>query len=145
MRELYQTGYMHNRVRMIVASFLIKNCMVDWRLGASWFWDCLFDADMASNSASWQWVAGCGADAAPFFRIFNPVTQATKFDPKGIYIKRYCPELSSLDVPDVFAPWEVDPARLASCSVVLGKTYPLPIVDLKQSRLRALEALKSLS
>ncbi|WP_417789167.1 cryptochrome/photolyase family protein [Terasakiella pusilla] len=135
MRELWQTGYMHNRVRMIVASFLIKNLMIDWRLGERWFWDCLFDADHANNAASWQWVAGCGADAAPFFRIFNPVTQSKKFDPEGEYIRTFVPELANMDSKYIHEPWTCpSPA----------KGYPRPIVDLKPTRERALEAFKSL-
>ena len=103
MRELWQTGYMHNRVRMVVGSFLVKNLLIHWHSGEQWFWDCLVDADLASNSASWQWVAGCGADAAPFFRIFNPITQSEKFDKQGDYIRRYVPELS--DMPQsIFMP-----------------------------------------
>ena len=106
MRELWQTGFMHNRVRMITGSFLIKNLLLDWRHGERWFWDTLVDADPASNSASWQWVAGCGADAAPYFRIFNPVTQGQKFDPDGDYVRRYVPELSALPNKYIFNPWE---------------------------------------
>ncbi len=140
MRELWQTGYMHNRVRMIVASFLVKNQLTHWREGAEWFWDCLLDADLASNSASWQWVAGCGADAAPYFRIFNPVTQSKKFDPEGKYIRRYCPELSRLPNKYFFAPWEASETVLQAAGVCLGKNYPHPIVDLKLTRARALAA-----
>ena len=132
MRELWQTGYMHNRVRMIVASFLVKNLLIDWREGASWFWDCLFDADLASNSASWQWCAGCGADAAPYFRIFNPVLQSQKFDPDAEYIRRYCPELSNLPIKYQHQPWMSD-------QVV---DFPEPMVDLKTTRLRAIEWYK---
>jgi deoxyribodipyrimidine photo-lyase len=144
MRELWQTGYMHNRVRMVVGSFLVKNLLIDWRLGASWFWDTLVDADLANNSASWQWVAGSGADAAPFFRIFNPVTQAKKFDPDGMYIKRYVPELAKLDPPELFAPWEAKTERLEEKGFILGQDYPFPIVDIAVSRQRALEAFKHL-
>ena len=140
MRQLWQTGWMHNRVRMIVASFLIKNCLIDWREGERWFWDCLLDADLASNSASWQWVAGCGADAAPFFRIFNPVTQAKKFDPTGVYIKRYVPELAQLPEKYTAAPWTAPSEVLQEAGIVLGKDYPKPIVDLQQTRQRALAA-----
>ncbi|WP_262696209.1 cryptochrome/photolyase family protein [Kordiimonas aquimaris] len=144
MRELWQTGYMHNRVRMIVASFLIKNLLIDWRKGEVWFWDTLVDADLANNSASWQWVAGSGADAAPYFRIFNPVSQGLKFDPKGVYIRKYVPELQ--DMPDkyLFAPWEAPADVLENAGVGLGTDYPKPIVDLKTSRVRALDAFKSL-
>ncbi len=144
MRELWLTGYMHNRVRMIVASFLVKNLGIDWRLGAKWFWDTLFDADLANNSASWQWVAGCGVDAAPFFRIFNPVTQAKKFDPDGTYIRRFVPELSELPSRYIGAPWEMPSSELARCGVVLGRDYPLPIVNLKNSREAALQSFKEL-
>ncbi|MDN3650748.1 deoxyribodipyrimidine photo-lyase [Reinekea marina] len=145
MRELWQTGYMHNRVRMITASFLVKNLMVDWRIGAKWFWDCLVDADLANNSASWQWVAGCGTDAAPYFRIFNPVTQSEKFDPKGLYIKQYLPELKALPIKYLFRPWEAPEDVLAMAQVSLGDTYPKPMVDLKASRERALLAYKNIS
>lgn len=144
MRELWETGYMHNRVRMIVGSFLIKNLLLDWRHGERWFWDCLFDADLANNSASWQWVAGCGADAAPYFRIFNPVTQGQKFDPNGSYIRQYIPELKDLSDKYIHAPWEAPDMVLRHANVQLGKTYPNPIVDLGLSRKRALEAFKSL-
>ncbi len=144
MRELYQTGYMHNRVRMIVGSFLVKNCLMHWHHGERWFWDCLFDADYASNSAGWQWIAGCGADAAPFFRIFNPVTQGQKFDPDGVYIKQYCPELTNMPIKHLHAPWQAKSDVLQQAGVELGVDYPLPIVDLKTSRERALEAFKSL-
>lgn len=141
MRELWQTGYMHNRVRMVVASFLVKHLVLDWRCGARWFWDTLVDADMASNSASWQWVAGCGADAAPYFRIFNPVTQGSKFDPRGEYTRRFVPELARMPDKYLFAPWGAPPDILRQAGVVLGKDYPLPIVDHKTARARALEAL----
>lgn len=140
MRELWQTGFMHNRVRMITASFLVKNLLIDWRLGAEWFWDCLLDADLASNSASWQWVAGCGTDAAPYFRIFNPVTQGEKFDSDGEYIKQYIPELSDLPMKYLCKPWEAPEELLAKANITLGKTYPFPIVDIRESRERALNA-----
>ncbi len=140
MRELWQTGYMHNRVRMIVASFLVKNLLQDWREGAAWFWDCLLDADLANNSASWQWVAGSGADAAPYFRIFNPVLQGKKFDPDGEYVKRFCPELGSLPSKYIHNPWEASADFLQQHHILLDQTYPSPIVDLKQSRQRALDA-----
>ncbi|SNY94236.1 deoxyribodipyrimidine photo-lyase [Cohaesibacter sp. ES.047] len=145
MRELWQTGYMHNRVRMIVASFLIKNLRIDWRKGEAWFWDTLVDADLASNSASWQWVAGCGADAAPYFRVFNPALQAEKFDPKGDYIRQYVPELARLPQKHLAKPWEAPEAVLSEAGVALGKDYPLPMVDLKKSRAAALEAYQALS
>ncbi|WP_440616541.1 cryptochrome/photolyase family protein [Cysteiniphilum sp. 6C5] len=144
MRELWQTGFMHNRVRMIVASFLTKNCHIHWRHGARWFWTCLFDADLANNSANWQWVAGSGADAAPFFRIFNPVTQAQKFDGEGEYIRRYVPELSKLPNKYLFSPWLAPEDVLQSADIALGKDYPYPIVDLKLSREEALVNYKNL-
>ena len=144
MRELWQTGYMHNRVRMIVASFLVKNCLVHWWHGQQWFWDCLVDADLASNSASWQWVAGCGADAAPYFRIFNPVTQGEKFDPSGEYTRHYLPELKALPNKYLFKPWLAPDDVLREAKIELGETYPEPVVDLKASREQALNAFKSL-
>ena len=145
MRELWETGYMHNRVRMIVASFLVKNLLIDWRKGAAWFWDCLFDADLANNSASWQWVAGCGADAAPYFRIFNPLLQSEKFDPEGEYVRRYVPELARLPTPYLHFPSKAPEAVLARSEVILGNTYPMPIVELNSSRDAALQAFKNLS
>ena len=144
MRELWQTGYMHNRVRMIVGSFLVKNLLLHWHHGREWFWDCLVDADLASNSASWQWIAGCGADAAPYFRIFNPVTQGEKFDASGEYTRRFIPELSRLPDKYLFKPWMASEDVLAEAGIRLGDDYPLPVVDLKASRERALEAFKSL-
>jgi deoxyribodipyrimidine photo-lyase len=144
MRELYQTGYMHNRVRMIVASYLVKNLLIDWREGERWFWDCLLDADSASNSAGWQWVAGSGADASPYFRIFNPILQGEKFDKEGAYVKKYCPELSKLGKKFLHKPWEASEQELLSANIVLGKDYPKPIVDLKTSRVRALDAYKTI-
>jgi len=136
MRELWHTGWMHNRVRMIVASFLTKNLRLHWRHGARWFWDTLVDADLANNTQGWQWTAGTGADAAPYFRIFNPVTQASRFDARGSYIRRWCPELKDLPDKALFAPWEHDDARKAC-----APTWPAqPIVDLKASREKALAA-----
>lgn len=140
MRELWQTGYMHNRVRMIVGSFLVKNLLIHWKRGERWFWDCLLDADIANNSASWQWVAGSGADAAPYFRIFNPVTQAQKFDPDGKYIKKFIPELAQLPTKYLFEPWKAPSFVLNSARVTLGENYPKPIVDLAISHKRALSA-----
>lgn len=144
MRELWQTGYMHNRVRMIVGSFLVKNLLLHWGNGERWFWDTLLDADLANNSASWQWVAGCGADAAPYFRIFNPVTQGQKFDVDGRYTRHYVPELAHMPDKYLFNPWEAPKEVLSGAKVLLGKTYPHPIIDLKASRERALAAFKTL-
>lgn len=145
MRELYQTGYMHNRLRMIVGSFLVKNLLLDWRDGEAWFWDCLFDADPASNRAGWQWIAGCGADAAPYFRVFNPITQGQKFDPDGRYTRKFVPELARLPDKYLFNPFDAPPEVLRDAGVQLGKTYPRPLVDVKQSRLRALDRFAALS
>jgi deoxyribodipyrimidine photo-lyase len=145
MRELWCTGYMHNRVRMITASFLVKNLLQDWRHGERWFWNSLLDADLANNASSWQWVAGCGADAAPYFRIFNPVTQGKKFDPTGEYVRRHVPELARLPDKFVHAPWEAPEETLRAAGIELGATYPAPIVDLAESRRRALDAYGSLS
>lgn len=144
MRELWQTGYMHNRIRMIVGSFLVKNLRLHWHHGERWFWDTLVDADLANNSASWQWIAGCGADAAPYFRIFNPVTQGKKFDPNGSYVRRFIPEIASLPDKYLFSPWETPDHILKESGIELGNTYPNPIVDLKQSRDAALAAFQSL-
>lgn len=144
MRELWQTGYMHNRVRMIVGSFLVKNLLLHWHHGEAWFWDCLVDADLANNAASWQWVAGSGADAAPYFRIFNPVTQGEKFDPHGEYTRHFVPELKNLPDKYLFHPWDAPEATLKSAGVILGKTYPKPIIDLKSSREKALAAFAKL-
>lgn len=144
MRELWQTGYMHNRVRMIVGSFLVKNLRLHWRNGERWFWDTLVDADLANNSAGWQWIAGCGADAAPYFRIFNPVTQGRNFDPGGGYVRRYIPEIAALPDRYLFSPWEAPKNVLKDADIELGSSYPAPIVDLKQSREAALRAFQSL-
>jgi deoxyribodipyrimidine photo-lyase len=144
MRQLWQTGWMHNRVRMIVASFLVKHLLLDWRLGEAWFWDTLVDADLANNAASWQWVAGCGADAAPFFRIFNPVLQGQKFDPDGAYVVRFAPELGRLDRRYIHAPWDAPEAALAAAGIVLGETWPVPIAGLAEGRARALAAFAGL-
>jgi deoxyribodipyrimidine photo-lyase len=144
MRQLWQTGWMHNRVRMVVASFLVKHLLTDWRCGESWFWDTLVDADPANNPASWQWVAGCGADAAPYFRIFNPVLQGQKFDPDGRYVHAYVPEIAKLPNEFVHRPWDAPPLVLASAGVRLGETYPLPIVDHAAARARALAAFAAL-
>ncbi len=144
MRELWQTGFMHNRVRMVTGSFLVKNLRVHWHHGERWFWDTLIDADLASNSASWQWLAGCGADAAPYFRIFNPVLQGKNFDPNGDYIREFVPELANLPIRFLYSPWEASQEVLQSSGITLGVTYPRPIIDLKDSRDKALEAFQSL-
>ena len=140
MHELWQTGTMHNRIRMITASFLTKNLLIDWREGERWFWDTLVDADAASNPAGWQWVAGCGADAAPWFRVFNPVLQGEKFDPEGSYVRRYVLQLGKVPARFIHRPWEASPEVLAAADVSLGTTYPRPLVDLAASRRRALSA-----
>ena len=145
MRELWHTGGMHNRVRMIVASFLVKHLLLPWQKGEEWFWDTLVDADLANNAVSWQWVAGCGADAAPYFRIFNPSLQSQKFDFKGTYIKHWVPELQTLDSPYIHSPWQAPPEVLERAGIKLGTTYPFPIVDHAFARKRALGILQSLS
>ncbi|WP_206682756.1 cryptochrome/photolyase family protein [Chthonobacter albigriseus] len=144
MRQLWQTGFIHNRVRMIVASFLIKHLLIDWRIGEAWFWDTLVDADPANNAASWQWVAGSGADAAPYFRVFNPISQGEKFDPDGAYVRRYVPELNG--VPDEFVhrPWEMPRSETGNQTPTLLRTYPQPIVDHASARERALRAFETL-
>jgi deoxyribodipyrimidine photo-lyase len=144
MRELWHTGWMHNRVRMIVASFLVKHLLIDWRRGEEWFWDTLVDADPASNAASWQWVAGSGADAAPFFRILNPVLQGEKFDPQGAYVRRWVPELAALPDATLHRPWTAGELTLRDAGIVLGRTYPRPIVDHDHARARALAALRNI-
>ena len=145
MRELWHTGYMHNRVRMIAASFLAKNLCIPWQLGAKWFWDCLLDADLANNSASWQWVAGSGSDAAPYFRVFNPVLQGQKFDPDGDYIRRYIPELAALPTEYLAHPWTAPASVLASAGIQLGITYPEPCLDLEKTRASALAAFQRMN
>ena len=144
MRQLWHTGWMHNRVRMIVASFLVKHLLIHWRDGEAWFWDTLVDADLPNNSANWQWIAGCGADAAPYFRIFNPVLQGRKFDPDGDYVRAWVRELARLDAKFIHAPWDTPEKTLAEAGVVLGRSYPKPIVDLAEGRARALRALASI-
>jgi deoxyribodipyrimidine photo-lyase len=144
MRELWTTGWMHNRVRMIVASFLTKNLLIPWQEGAAWFWDTLVDADLAGNTLGWQWAAGCGADAAPYFRIFNPVLQSQKFDAAGAYLRRWVPELARLPDAALHAPWAAKPALLAAAKLRLGQDYPLPLVDLGESRERALAAYEGI-
>ncbi len=145
MRQLWQTGWMHNRARMVAASFLTKHLLIDWRQGEEWFWDTLVDGDHASNAAGWQWVAGSGADAAPYYRIFNPVLQGLKFDPDGAYVRRFVPELAGLPDGFIHAPWTAPPLVLAAAGVRLGETYPAPIVDHDFARARALEAYKELA
>ena len=144
MRELWATGWMHNRVRIITASFLVKDLLVPWQRGAEWFWDTLVDADLASNTLGWQWTAGCGADAAPYFRVFNPTLQSEKFDPSGEYLSRWLPELKTLPLPWLHAPWTAPAHILKQAGVRLGKTYPLPIVDHHEARQRALQSLAQL-
>jgi deoxyribodipyrimidine photo-lyase len=144
MRQLWQTGTMHNRVRMVVASFLVKHLLIDWREGERWFWDTLVDADAASNPANWQWVAGCGADAVPYFRVFNPILQGAKFDPLGDYVRRWVPELARLPAALIHQPWKAAPLELESAGVRLGSSYPEPIVEHHAGRERALVAYAKL-
>jgi deoxyribodipyrimidine photo-lyase len=139
MRELWQTGWMHNRVRMITASLLIKNLGVHWLRGAEWFWDTLVDADLANNTMGWQWVAGCGADAAPYFRVFSPQRQGERFDKQGAYVRRWVPELEHLPDKYIHSPWEAPPLVLQQANIELGVDYPAPIIDLSASRKEALE------
>ncbi len=143
MRQLWTTGWMHNRVRMITASFFVKHLLADWKIGEEWFWDTLCDADPANNVVNWQWIAGCGPDAAPFFRIFNPVLQGEKFDPAGSYVKRFVPELGRLDDAWIHKPWDAPDAVLSRAGVELGRTYPRPIVDHTAARNRALDLFRS--
>jgi deoxyribodipyrimidine photo-lyase len=144
MRQLWGTGWMHNRVRMVVASFLVKNLRMHWLHGARWFWDTLVDADLAANTLNWQWVAGCGADAAPYFRVFNPVAQAQRFDPRGEYVHRWVPELARLAAPHVHAPWLAPASVLDAAGVRIGADYPAPIVDLAESRQASLAAYRAM-
>lgn len=144
MRELWTTGWMHNRVRMIVASFLTKDLLIDWREGAQWFWDTLVDADLANNTMGWQWTAGSGADAAPYFRIFNPVRQGEKFDPAGDYVRQWVPELNSLPKKWIHNPWEAPTDVLAEAGVELGEDYPRPLVDHGEARKAALAAYEEI-
>ena len=144
MRELWATGVMHNRVRMLVASLLTKNLLIHWHEGAQWFWDTLVDADLASNSLGWQWVAGSGADAAPYFRIFNPVLQGEKFDPQGDYVRHWVPEFKQLPKKFVHKPWEASKAELQQAGILFGSDYPEPICDLKPTRQRALDAYQEI-
>ena len=142
MRQLTATGWMHNRVRMIVASFLVKDLLIDWREGERWFRWLLTDGEPSQNAGNWQWVAGVGTDAAPYFRIFNPLAQSRKFDGDGDYIRRWVPELAGLDRKAIHAPWEAGPIDLAAAGVILGDTYPNPIVDHAMARDRTLAAYK---
>lgn len=142
MRELWQTGTMHNRVRMIVGSFLVKDLMIPWQEGAKWFWDTLLDADLANNTMNWQWVAGCGVDAAPFFRIFNPALQTKRFDPEGLYIKHFVPELKHLPPQALYEPHRTSALILNDANVQLGKNYPYPMIDHDLARNRALIAYR---
>jgi len=144
MRQLYEIGWMHNRTRMITASFLIKDLMIPWQRGEEWFWDTLVDADLASNSAGWQWTAGSGADAAPYFRVFNPMIQGAKFDPEGNYVRRYIPELAEMPAEHIHAPWEAPADVLRDAGVQLGDTYPEPMVDHAAARKRALAAYETI-
>jgi deoxyribodipyrimidine photo-lyase len=139
MRQLWQTGWMHNRARMIAASFLVKHMLVDWRIGEEWFWDTLVDADAANNPFNWQWIAGSGTDAQPFFRIFNPVLQGEKFDPDGAYVRRYVPELARLPARYIHKPWTAPGEVLTKAGVFLGQDYPRPLIDHAEARTRALE------
>jgi len=143
MRELWHTGWMHNRVRMVVASLLVKHLLQPWQEGARWFWDTLVDADLASNTMGWQWSAGSGADAAPYFRIFNPMLQGEKFDPDGDYVRRWVPELAELPAKHIHTPWEAPAKMLEDAGVTLGETYPEPIIEHKAGRERALAALQA--
>lgn len=144
MRQLKEEGYMHNRIRMVVASFLVKNLLMHWKNGENLFWDLLVDADLASNNSSWQWVAGCGVDAAPYFRVFNPTTQGTKWDKEGKYTRKYCPELKDLEDKWLYCPWDAPKKVLKDAGVTLGTDYPFPVVDLNASRDLALETFKKL-
>lgn len=144
LRELWRTGFMHNRVRMIAGSFLVKDLLVNWTNGARWFWDTLVDADLASNTLGWQWVAGCGADAAPFFRVFNPTNQGVKFDPDGAYVRRWVPELARLPDPWIHEPWAAPADVLSAAGVKLGEHYPFPLVNHDLARREALEALAAI-
>jgi len=143
MRQLWRTGWMHNRVRMIAASFFVKQLLQPWTDGAAWFWDTLVDADLANNTLGWQWSAGCGADAAPYFRIFNPVLQGERCDPDGAYVRRWVPELARVPAEFIHRPWEAEPGALAAAGVRLGDEYPRPVIEPAAGRERALRALES--
>jgi deoxyribodipyrimidine photo-lyase len=140
MRQLYETGWMHNRVRMLVGSFLVKHLLQPWQAGERWFWDCLVDADLASNTLGWQWAGGCGADAAPYFRIFNPITQSEKFDGGGEYIRRFVPELEKVPDSHLHKPWTMPPRMQEECGCRIGKDYPAPVIAHEDGRARALAA-----
>jgi len=144
MRELWQCGWMHNRVRMVAASLLVKNIRAPWQEGARWFWDTLVDADLADNTLGWQWAGGCGADAAPYFRVFNPVRQGERFDPAGTYVRRWLPELAGVPAPRLHAPWTLSAREQRACGVIIGRDYPAPVVDLRASREEALAAFARL-
>ena len=144
MRQLNTTGYMHNRLRMVTASFLVKDLLVDWRLGEKYFADTLIDFDLASNNGGWQWAASTGCDAQPYFRIFNPVAQSERFDADGKFIRRYVPELKALDAREIHAPWLVPPAIQQSKGAIIGRDYPAPVVDHAASRAAALALYKGL-
>lgn len=145
MRELWHTAYMHNRVRMIVASFLVKDLLIDWREGEKWFWNTLLDADVANNALGWQWIAGSGPDAAPYFRIFNPILQSKKFDPEGIYIKKWIPELVNVPTKYIHYPANMPLKIMQSSKIHFGIDYPFPIILHSQAKYQALKAYKSLS
>ncbi len=145
MRELWATGWMHNRARMVASSFLVKHLLLPWQTGARWFWDTLVDADLANNTLGWQWTAGCGADAAPFFRIFNPVRQGERFDAGGGYVRRWVPELARLPARWLHRPWAAPPAELEAAGVSLGRDYPAPLVEHERARRRALAALAEMA
>lgn len=144
MRQLWAIGWMHNRLRMIVGSFLVKDLLIPWQQGAAWFWDTLVDADLANNTLGWQWVGGCGADAAPYFRIFNPITQGEKFDPEAVFVRQWVPEIAALPNEWIHKPWEAPENLLRACNITLGKTYPKPIINHAQARERALEAFQKI-
>jgi deoxyribodipyrimidine photo-lyase len=144
MRQLWKTGWMHNRVRMIAGSFLVKDLLLSWTEGARWFWDTLVDADLSNNSLGWQWVAGCGADSAPYFRVFNPLLQATRFDPDGTYVREWVPELARLPSEWIHRPWAAPHDLLGQAGIRLGIDYPNRLVDHDQARLAALAALATL-
>ncbi len=144
MRQLWATGWMHNRARLVVASFLVKHLLIPWQDGAAWFMDTLVDADLANNTMGWQWTAGCGVDAAPYFRIFNPIVQGEKFDPDGAYVREWIPDLRDLPAEWIHKVWEAPPLALAAAKIVLGETYPRPIVDHAEARAAALQAFEEM-